>query len=76
VGQEYEEDICEQLFENAVWAAKFKCWDIVRRSLATAKRIKPQKQPKTSRLFLLVYKIFPVGAFYIREHITNVIKRI
>ncbi|MCW3112640.1 MAG: family 2 glycosyl transferase [Segetibacter sp.] len=75
VGPEYEEDICEQLFENAVWAAKYKCWNIVRKSLATAKRIKPDQQPKTSRLFLLVYNIFPVGAFYIREWVTKIIKR-
>lgn len=76
VAREYEEVICEQLFENAVWAAKYRCWDIMRKSLATAKKIRHDVRPKTSRLFLIAYNVFPAGAFYLREHITSIIKTV
>jgi hypothetical protein len=38
VGERYPNEICYQLYHNAIWAAKANGWDTVKKSLALAKK--------------------------------------
>ncbi len=69
VGDRYPKEICYQLFQNAIWAGKANGWDTVKRSLELAKKINPLFLPPGSRLFLLIFKLSPFYAFYLRERI-------
>ena len=69
VGNKYPNEICYQLFQNAIWAGKSNGWDTVKRSLELAKKINPLFLPPGSRLFLLIFKLSPFYAFYLRERI-------
>jgi hypothetical protein len=66
-GDKYSDAICDQLFLNAVWAAKYNCWSITKQCLSFAKTIQPGMKPKTSKIFKLGYIFWPFGAFVIRE---------
>jgi glycosyltransferase involved in cell wall biosynthesis len=67
VGNKYPNEICYQLFQNAIWAGKSNGWDTVKKSLALAKKINPFFLPDGSGLFLTAFKISPFYAFYLRE---------
>ena len=67
VGDRYNNEICYQLYQNAIWAAKANGWDTVKRSLALAKSINPLYLPQGSGFFLLGFKVSPFYAFYLRE---------
>ncbi len=69
VGNKYPNEICYQLFQNAIWAGKANGWDTVKKSLELTKKINPLFLPPGSRLFLLIFKLSPFYAFYLREMI-------
>lgn len=72
----YHPAICKQLFENGVWAAKYSEWKILKASLDLARRIEPGEVPATSKLFQMMFRITPYGAFVLREYVLRLIKRI
>jgi hypothetical protein len=69
VGDRYNNEICYQLYQNAIWAGKANGWDTVKRSLAITKKIDPVFIPPGSGLFLAAFAISPFYAFYWREMI-------
>ena len=75
VGDRYPNEICYQLYQNAIWAAKANGWDTVKRSLALAKKINAVLLPPGSGLFLLAFKSFPFYAFYLRERVLRYFSR-
>ncbi|MGN6801701.1 MAG: glycosyltransferase family 2 protein [Ginsengibacter sp.] len=76
IGKEYLPDVCEQLYENAVWAAKSGHWDLVKRSLTLAHEIQPGAAPASTILFKVAFRLFPFGAYYLREHILRVKRKL
>jgi glycosyltransferase involved in cell wall biosynthesis len=69
VGTRYPNEICSQLFQNAIWAGKANGWDTVKKSLALANKINPDFSPPGSRLFLKAFKVSPFYSFCLREMI-------
>ena len=67
VGYEYPDEICYQLFQNAIWAAKANGWDTVKNSLRLAKKIRPGNTPPGSALFQFMFRFSPFYSFYFRE---------
>jgi glycosyltransferase involved in cell wall biosynthesis len=69
VGDRYNNEICHQLYQNAIWAGKANGWDTVKKSLQLAQKINAACLPTGSELFILAFKLFPFHAFYLREMI-------
>lgn len=67
VNGQYSDEIAEQIFGNASFAATVNDWKTVRKSLKVVKNLSPFKNPAGSTLFLKLFKIYPLGAYYIRE---------
>lgn len=66
-GNAYGAVICLQLFENAVWAAKYSEWRLVKKSLKLASSISPHQRPVASPLFSAMFGCWPFGAYLMRE---------
>lgn len=66
-GHVYQDEICSQLFTEAVWAAKYGEWGLVRKSLAFVKDINPTALPSASKPFQYLFSIWPAGAYFARE---------
>lgn len=76
VGNKYSNELCNQLFHNAIWAAKANGWDTVVKSLDLARKINPACSPPGSKLFLLAFRVSPFYSFYFREIIIRYFKKI
>lgn len=75
VGNKYSCEIAEQLYQNAIWAAKANQWDTVRKSIRLAGTITPHTKPMGSSLFQFFFKRVPFSAFYLREMILRSINK-
>jgi glycosyltransferase involved in cell wall biosynthesis len=73
VGDRYPNEICYQLFQNAVWAGKANGWGTVKKSLQLVQKINPACLPPGSELFQLTFKISPFYSFYFRELVGRIL---
>jgi glycosyltransferase involved in cell wall biosynthesis len=74
-GNKYLQEISEQLYQNAIWAAKASAWKTMKKSIGLAQQIKPDIKPDGSLLFRFFFKISSSRAFFIRELILRKLKR-
>lgn len=73
-GHAYSAELVAQLFEFAIWAAKYNCWRLVKRSLALARLIDHSIKPTSSSWFLAAFRIHSFGAFFIREYLLRIMR--
>lgn len=71
----YDDSICNQLFLNGVWAAKFGFWDLTKESLDLAKQINSNRKPSGGVLFQLLYAVHPLIAYKIRQRLLNFLNK-